>query len=326
MALLFADDTALYAEADNIDSLINLVNTEFQKVCNYFRMNKLSLHPAKTKYLIFSHSKTVQERDFSIVINNNNDDFKDPSLIYEISRVTNSDQTPTIKYLGVFFDPSLNFKFQIQNISKKISRALFSLRCVKNFLPAPALKSLYYALVHCHLIYACEIWSCTFKSNLLPLVKKQKAALRIICNEKFNAHTEHLFKKNEILPLNLLIESMKIKFIQNSAQKILPPSFDSVWLKNRARHHEDQAPDLEHQDGIQLRNYDDFFIPFSRTDQSSFFPLSSFPKLWNLLPDEIKILRNKIEFNNKLKNHYLAQLNDRVSCDRMLCPTCHLNL
>ena len=55
---------------------------------------------------------------------------------------------------------------------------------------------------------------------------------------------------------------MKIKFIQNSAQKILPPSFDSVWLKNRDRHHEDQAPDLEHQDGIQLRNYDDFFIPF----------------------------------------------------------------
>ena len=191
MALLFADDTALYAEADNIDSLINLVNTEFQKVCNYFRMNKLSLHPAKTKYLIFSHSKTVQERDFSIVINNNNDDFKDPSLISEISRVPNSDQTTAIKYLGVFFDPSLNFKFQIQNISKKISRALFSLRCVKNFLPAPALKSLYNALVH--LIYACEIWSCTFKSNLLPLVKKQKAALRIICNGKFNAHTEHLF-------------------------------------------------------------------------------------------------------------------------------------
>ena len=107
MALLFADDIALYAEADNIDSLINLVNTEFQKVCNYFRMNKLSLHPAKSKYLIFSNSKTVQERDFSIVINNNNDDFKDPSLISEISRVTNSDQTPTIKYLGVFFDPSL---------------------------------------------------------------------------------------------------------------------------------------------------------------------------------------------------------------------------
>ena len=69
MALLFADDIALYAEADNIDSLINLVNTEFHKFCNYFRMNKISLHPAKTKYLIFSHSKTVQERDFSIVIN-----------------------------------------------------------------------------------------------------------------------------------------------------------------------------------------------------------------------------------------------------------------
>ena len=330
MALLFADDTALYAEDDNIERLILTVNTQFQKICNYFRLNKLSLHPTKTKYLIFSHSKMVHDNDFSVFINNNNEGSNDPNLITEIARVKNTDDTPAIKYLGVFFDPSLNFKFQIQNISKKLSRALFSLRCVKNFLPPPALKSLYYSLIHCHLVYACEIWSCTFFSNLLPLIKKQKAALRIISNVKYNAHTEHLLKKHEILPLNYLIENMKIKFIQDAAQNILPTSFDSIWVKNRFRRHmaQDQPPDeaLVPEDGIQLRNYDDFYIPYARTDQASFFPLCNLPKLWNSLPDSIKIVRNQYEFNNLLKNHFLSKLSDNVSCTRLLCPSCHLNL
>ena len=105
IALLFADDTALYAEDDNIERLILTVNTQFQKICNYFRLNKLSLHPTKTKYLIFSHSKMVHDNDFSVFINNNNEGSNDPNLITEIARVKNTDDTPAIKYLGVFLTP-----------------------------------------------------------------------------------------------------------------------------------------------------------------------------------------------------------------------------
>jgi hypothetical protein len=38
------------------------------------------------------------------------------------------------------------------------------------------------------------------------LFKKQKAAIRIVCNEKYSAHPEPLFKSMEILPLSSLIE------------------------------------------------------------------------------------------------------------------------
>ena len=120
------------------------------------------------------------------------------------------------------------------------------------------------------------------------------------------------------MPLNYLIENMKIKFIQDAAQNILPTSFDSIWVKNRFRRHmaQDQPPDeaLVPEDGIQLRNYDDFYIPFARKDQASFFPLCNLPKLWNSLPDSIKIVRNKYEFNNLIKNHFLSKLSDNVSC------------
>jgi hypothetical protein len=57
LSLLFADDTALVAEDENIASLVEKVNTEVQKVCTYFRLHKLSLHPDKTKFLLISSAK-----------------------------------------------------------------------------------------------------------------------------------------------------------------------------------------------------------------------------------------------------------------------------
>jgi hypothetical protein len=56
LSLLFADDTALIIEDDNLNNLISQANLEFQKVCTFFRQNKLSLHPDKSKYLIISNS------------------------------------------------------------------------------------------------------------------------------------------------------------------------------------------------------------------------------------------------------------------------------
>lgn len=44
---LFADDTTLLANDSDPVALEEKMNLEFQKVCNYFRLNKLSLTPKK---------------------------------------------------------------------------------------------------------------------------------------------------------------------------------------------------------------------------------------------------------------------------------------
>jgi len=58
-SLLFADDTTLLASSDSVESLNNFVNVEFKKVCDFFRINKLMLHPDKTKILFFSKSSNI---------------------------------------------------------------------------------------------------------------------------------------------------------------------------------------------------------------------------------------------------------------------------
>jgi len=198
LSLLFADDTALVMEDDNIERLIFNLNLEFRKICTYFRLNMLSLYPDKTKYVIISNNLQVQKNHYDVYINDNNPDQNLSHLVKKIDRVTCEDAVPAVKYLGVYFDPSLNFKYQIKNLSTKISRALYAIRRAKNILPSTALKSLYYTLMHCHFIYACEIWSCTSESNLKILKQKQKEAVRILSKSKYLSHTEPIYKKFEI--------------------------------------------------------------------------------------------------------------------------------
>ena len=123
---------------------------------------------------------------------------------------------------------------QIRNISSKISKSLFILRRVKTFLSEKALKTLYYSLVHCHLIYGIHIWSSTAQSNLKELVLKQKNAIIIVTSSKYNSHTLPLFKQSKILPFDSLVMFFKLQFMSRYVQGLLPSIFNNVWLKRES--------------------------------------------------------------------------------------------
>jgi hypothetical protein len=298
-------------------NLIETVNAEFKKVTDYFRTHKLALHPDKTKFIIFSHNRDVMANPPNIVINLNNTNEDDPGKIFPMSCV-NTSAIPAIRFLGVYFDPHLNFKHHIQLLANKLSRTLYFLRSVKNILTFNALKSVYYSLFHSHLIYGIHVWSCTNSGNLNPLIIKQKMAVRLLFNAKYNAHTEPLFKAAEILPFNDLCDFFKIQFMQQFSQGFLPTSFSNTWVTNAIRRVD--------QPQIELRNRDNFNIPFTRTAFLDKHPLFAFPRIWDEFPDQnIKFIRNRFEFNTELKNYFLNRLSDVPVCNRLLCPVCHLN-
>ena len=53
--LLYADDTCLVFQAKDLDSISKKLNTEFNKLCDWFVDNKLSIHfgDDKTKSILF---------------------------------------------------------------------------------------------------------------------------------------------------------------------------------------------------------------------------------------------------------------------------------
>jgi len=312
LSLLFADDTTLLLSHENLHTLISMANAEFQKICDFFRCNKLSLHSNKTNYIIFTNNKCND--GVRIFCNNNNLNENNPNLISELKRVTSDDNVPAVRFLGVYFDPQLTFKYHIEMIRNKLNKALYSLRLAKNILNCSSLLLLYHSLFHCHLNYCLPIWSCANNSLINGLYRMQKSAVRIISNVQYNAHTEPLFKKLEILPLPDLISFNCLQFFHRYSINYLPLSFIGTWTRNIERQQSQQ---------IYLRNQYDYDIPFARLTSTSKFPLTSFPKLWNSLNDEnLKNIKKCSEFDSKLKTFYLNDLSTNIICNRLFCPHC----
>jgi hypothetical protein len=319
LSLLFADDTTLLLSHSDINVLIQIVNLEFRKVVNFFRSHKLALHPAKTKFMLFSNSPNVKSKNYEIVINFNNDGEDDNTLIFPIERVSVNSTVPAIRFLGVYFDENLNFKYHIKLLLSKLSKTLYFLRSSKNFLTPRAMKAVYYSLFHSNLIYCIQIWSCTSSVNLTPISVLQKKAIRLISKSKYNAHSEPIFKEQSILPFEKLILFFNLQTMQFYTQGYLPISFNNVWVNNASRYQNEFI--------LQLRNRENINIPFVRLTSSTIQPLVNLPRTWCQFPNEnIKILRNKLDFKAELKKFLLAELASIVRCNRLLCPTCHLTL
>jgi hypothetical protein len=101
-------------------------------------------------------------------------------------------------------------------LCNKLAISIFILNQAKNFLTPKALKTLYFSLVHPHLLYCINIYSCTSQANLNRMYKLQKKAIRIISNANSSAHTEPLFHSLGILPLNQLIKQAKLHLMHST--------------------------------------------------------------------------------------------------------------
>ena len=281
----------------------------------------MALHPKKTQFIIFS-TKKINEPVQIFLYNNNLGTLAVDLLRTPIHFVNTESEVPAVKFLGVYFDPKLNFKYHIQTIKNKISRALFALRQVKKFLNQKALLSLYTATIHSHLTYGIQVWGSANKATLSELFKKQKQAIRITCNSNYNAHTEPLFKQCKVLPLHDLIEYFNLQFIHAYKFNLMPTSFNNTWSTNRSLR-EAEAPEVRADEIREHRFDENFHIPESRTSQVENLPLINLPKTWNNLTCNIlKTTSKKNIFSSKLKAFFIDKLSVNPTCNRENCPNC----
>jgi len=318
-SFLFADDATLMAAHADPSELFRMVNYELKKVTDYFRKNLLSLNTKKTKYMLFTTNRNLETESLGIFVdNNNNGQNHNPDLRTELERISADSQENNIRFLGLYTDPSFTYKAHVQLIAKKISTSLFFIRAAKNFLTEKALKLLYFSLVHSHIIYAIQVWSTCPAGQIDQIYKLQKKAVRLISNSKYNAHTQPLFKKLQILPLPDLISFFRLQFMQKFQYGLLPPSFVEVWTTMAAR----QQQNLHN---YPLRNSENLYIPPARLSTTEKHPYHLFPKLWSEFDEPaIKFIKNKDEFNRKLKKYFLDKIPSSYKCSRLFCPSCNL--
>ena len=64
-------------------------------------------------------TENTGNRKIEIFCNNNNDNQYLPSLIQPIEQISDNSDLPAVKFLGVYFDPNLNFKYHINTFKQK---------------------------------------------------------------------------------------------------------------------------------------------------------------------------------------------------------------
>ena len=315
-SILFADDiSSLYAAA-NLNLLQSELNPELKKVCMWYRANKMSIHPTKSKFLIFRNNKKLIPDWFELLLDDNEPGNFDQSKINKIKLITNSNidlKDKSVKVLGIHLDENLNFEHHIDHIRAKANRAIFGLSRVKKIFSEASLRQIYFANIHSHFNYCNLLFTMIPKKYLSKLVYIQKKAIRIVCGAKFRAPTTPLFFRSKILPLEDLIHFNSLKFMYDFTNGFLPDSFNNTWIRNR---------EIE---GYRLRNIDDFVLPRFYFNSLKNHPYFLFPKLWNDTKNDFKHSISRPLFLKKMKDFFIHKLDEtyNMHCNCSLCGANH---
>ena len=309
LSILFADDTTGLTCGDDINTIGPFINSELQKIGMWLKANELSINTSKTKIMIFSKNRIIQ--DFKFVFNNNDmNGPQDPNLISSVERICNSSSIPTFKMLGIHFDEHLSFENHCKKVLKKLNSALYMITRAKHILSPKSLHRLYYAMIHPHLLYCLSIYSCTGAKNITLLYKKQKQCIRIINKAKYNAHTEPLFFSSNILPFPDLITLNKLLFMHPIAHNQSVVKFPNFRKLSEIQEHP-----------YPLRNLDDFYIQRTDCQKVTKMPLINLPYTWNSIDETFKCITSRNIFKNKIKLELMEKHAD-FHCNKTVCISC----
>lgn len=302
ISILFADDLNSLISDYDLQTLISRANAEIENLNQWYRANKLSIHPGKSRIMLF-HSP-FYDIDIPIVngnpylpifMNNNNPGDFNISKICPLRMVPNNEES-TFKFLGINIDNKLNLSYHLKSIHGKVARTIYSLNQVKNLLDEKCLKMIYFAHFHSYFSYCSNLLCVSYEKDLKPLFILQKKAIRIITKSKSKEHTTPLFQKLSILPLHKLIYFNVLKFMFQYTRNLLPTTFDNTWVRNIDR------------GGYVLRNALDFYVPWRRYSYLNKHPLFNFPQEWNSLDDRFKEIETQNKFLKTLKCYILENL------------------
>ena len=216
---LFADDSNAFISDSSLSLTFNKANRLCDELSHWFKSNLLSVNYDKTAYILFYPNST----DFTTISCNNLIISMDRNPINRISH---------IKFLGIFIDENLNFKYHITSLISKINSIRGMLYYRRDLIPFACRRNLYFALVHPHVQYCIEVYGLTFNYIIEPLRIACNRILRTLQNADRFSCVKTLYTNYDTLPPNLLCKVRMCRLVYKS---IHLPSSLSVTTGNLLR-------------------------------------------------------------------------------------------
>ena len=295
--ILFADDTSLnsilsiFSNPHDIALSVN-INSELDKINDWMRANKLSLNISKTKYMLFRYS----QRSASTL----------PKLDLKIDN-TNIEQVHYFDFLGIRISETLSWKDHISQLGTKLSKTIGVMSKIKNYVNSSILLKIYNSLILSRLHYGILCWG----YDCHNIFKLQKKAIRIICNSRYNSHTDPLFKQLNLLKIEDIFKVQCLKFFYKFENNKVPVYFQESFTFNRTNHN------------YVTRHRENFQHNILNRQTSKKNLKNHLPKVLNGIPTCLlsKIYTHSLEnFKDRLKIFYIDKY--ALSCERIRCYVC----
>ena len=269
--IVYADDTTVLVSGRNLTETKQHCNDILGRFYRYFTLNKLSINPSKTKYMI--HRPVYTKKNKHLLQDTTNTDLIMDGIPLK--------QVTSIKFLGVLINDKLTWENHKQLVHSKISKTLGILYKCKNIMNDEENIKMYKAFIQPYFLYAMEVWGHTIKSDNDILVRLQSKVLRILfnCYRTADAWRHCNGRITDIRSLyNIVIKKLCMKnhfgFLPSNFCNNTMPQFNFTQLGNRISH-------------ISLNQMYDYKT--IKNEYTSPFKANCI-HLWNSMPFEIKVL------------------------------------
>ncbi len=289
--LCFADDTTFLVHGQTKEEVITTTNAELEKMAAWFKQNALTVHPAKTKFMVFN-GKNKWEYNGKILWDGN-----------QLERVGKGEKEEVMKYVGINIDEDLNFKKHGDLIAKKITQNTHLISCNKNFLPMSTRLMIYNALIRPYLDYGAEIWG---SFNVGLITKLQKKCIRhVIKTENYISHTNEFFLK---LNTPKFIDIIKYHNCRLAHKLIHLSDPKGLW------------PDFPSMKTSRLKEKLQINTPAHNKDSKH--TLYALPKIWNTMNTAIMQAKDQDDMKEAMKSSIMVEYRIVEKCSKKNCPSC----
>ena len=159
----FADDNTLYSSNKNLKHVFSNLKYDLRNVLDWFKINCMKTNPGKLQFMVL---RVKNIAPFRLNIND------------KIIPCSNE-----VKFLGITIDNELEFKKLIEDLCKKTSYELHTLRKIRACLTVEKARIIANAFIDSQFYYAPLIWMFAGKTLISKICKIHHRTLQVVYSE-----------------------------------------------------------------------------------------------------------------------------------------------
>ena len=254
---LFADDASIHTPDRDVDNINERLQKGLVTISAWCEHNSMVLNPKKTESMVIATRQRHQLSPLALKLSVDS---------HPVAQVTEH------RLLGVIIDSQLKWQSHINQVCKNVSRNVFLLSKLKQFVDKDTRKMFFNAHIRSHIDYCSTVWDGSSEVHLKRLDSLYRRAAKQILPDPTLTTDEKLCKL-DILPLSQHLIFNKGVMMYKIWYGTVPPYLSDLFTKAHSK----------------CRNSrNNFTVPRPRLDIYKTSLSFSGSSLWNALPPRVK--------------------------------------